>query len=403
MSRVRIKHAALAILLCSYPGVVAAQTSPKLEAAQHFDRGLSLAKQKAYPEAIVELNRAYQASPHFSVMYNLGQAYLAIDQPVYAVLALRRYLAEGNVQVPPERRQQVEATIAAQERRIATLVVGSDIAGAVIRIDGVEIGRTPLPSPIRLGAGNHTINAALPGYETWEQSLSLAGQEQKRADIRFERMLAPAAPPPVAPAAAVVPMPATARVAAVPQPTAPSSSAAPPPQANVPSAPVTAPGAGPGPTTPPTTPNAPSGASTTQPVPAAASSGPTSASGSAPATSRTRRIAGYLVGTAGIGSLVVGSVFGLRAFSKKSDSDQECPSEQCSAKGVGLNDQAKTAATVSTITFGVGLAAVGVATYLLLSRPNSAGPTPTGTLAHGIAVAPEVGHGHAGVSVGGVW
>ncbi len=88
-----LQRATFALVLAAYPMVAAAENDAKVEAGQHFDRGLTLAKQKAYVEAIDEFNRAYQLSPHFTVMYNLGQAYLALEQPVYAVDALRRYLA----------------------------------------------------------------------------------------------------------------------------------------------------------------------------------------------------------------------------------------------------------------------------------------------------------------------
>jgi hypothetical protein len=348
-----------------------AQPNPKAEAASHFERGLALAKQKAYLEAITEFNLAYQASPHFSVMYNLGQAYLAIDQPAYAVLALRRYLAEGKTEIPPARREQVEATIAAQERRFATLTIRADLVGAVVRIDGSEIGRTPLSGPVRLGAGSHLLEATLPGYKPWEQRLFLNGQEQTLVDIRFEPAVV--ATPPATPAvSAPVPMPGPAATPQASAPMLPAQAAAAPPVAATPSA---------------------------QPAPAGtelAAIPPT-----APAPSRARTVTALVVGAVGVGSLVTGSVFGLRAFAKKSDSDKECPNERCSPEGVRLNNQAKDAATLSTISFGVGLAAVGVATYLLLS-PGSARPSSTPPSSR-IEVAPEVGRGQAGLAVRGVW
>jgi len=88
-------------------------------ARKHFDRGLSLAHAGRYSEAIVEFEQAYQLSPHFAVLFNVGQAYAASGQPSQASRAMRRYLVEGGAQIPADRRKQVEQEIARQEQRIA--------------------------------------------------------------------------------------------------------------------------------------------------------------------------------------------------------------------------------------------------------------------------------------------
>jgi hypothetical protein len=373
-------HRPLLMLLCLviHSGHALAQTNPQAEASQHFERGIALAKQKAYPEAIVEFNQAYQKSPHFSVMYNLGQAYVAIDQPVYAVEALRRYLIEGKTEIPASRREQVEATLIAQEQRIATVTLRCDAVGAVVRLDGVEMGRTPLAGPIRLNAGKHHFDATLSGYQPWEQGLSLAGTEQRTIDIRFSPLVA-------APAKAATTVP----VAPQPSPvTAPMvQAAAPGPGQTHASAPVSA--TAPQPTTLAVV------AATPQPtsnIAAAATPGP--------APGRARRITAYVLGATGLGAIGVGSAFGLVAFSKKSDSDKECPGESCSNDGVRFNDQARTAAWVSNIGFGVGLAALGVATYLLLVPGSTRSPD---TRLSGLQVSPQIGQGQAGATIGGVW
>ena len=61
------------VALCAFQPATSAQTKTKAEARKHFDHGLALAKQGVYAEAVVEFNRAYELSPHFAVLYNLGQ------------------------------------------------------------------------------------------------------------------------------------------------------------------------------------------------------------------------------------------------------------------------------------------------------------------------------------------
>src|SRR5512140_2420687 len=159
------------IVLCAFQPVTFAQTGTKAEARSHFDRGLGLAKKGDYAAAVVEFNRAYELSPHFAVLYNLGQAYAALGQSAFAVQALRRYLSEGADQVPAQRRNQVEADLARLGRQIASVTVRSDFAGAVIKVDGLEVGRSPLPEAVRVSAGVHVFSATAPGYRPWEQRL----------------------------------------------------------------------------------------------------------------------------------------------------------------------------------------------------------------------------------------
>jgi hypothetical protein len=92
------------------------------------------------------------------------------------------------------------------------------------------------------------------------------------------------------------------------------------------------------------------------------------------ATGNGRRTAGFVIGGVGIVALGVGSYFGLRAFSKWSEREDNCVGG-CNSAAKTAGDDAKSAATAANIGIGVGLVAVGVGTYLLLSSPASSEPS----------------------------
>jgi tetratricopeptide (TPR) repeat protein len=94
------------------------QAEQRALARGHFNRGVELAKAGSYEAALAEFEQAYQLSPHFSVLYNIGQAELALERPRLAVEALRRYLAEGGEQIEPARRAEVLSTIATELERL---------------------------------------------------------------------------------------------------------------------------------------------------------------------------------------------------------------------------------------------------------------------------------------------
>jgi hypothetical protein len=354
-----LKRPALTVALCLLSAVASAQTAPEAEARAHFDRGVVLANGRAFAEAVAEFNRAYELSHSYTVLYNLGQAYIGMGHPIYALDALSRFLDEGGQQVPAATRAQVEATMGQQRRRIATIEIRVSLPGATIWLDGVEIGKSPLPTPYRVVAGPHEIAAALPGHSPWSQRLTLAGQEQKTVEIGLE----PLRPAPVMATTTVAQAPASAAT-----PTAPVSASPLPATATVPTAPV-APDA--------------TAAATSTPTPLRAPS----------------KVPAYIVGGVGIGSLIVGAVFGFRAISKENDSDSACPSDRCSQRGVDLHNQAKTSALVSDLTIGAGLVSVAVASYLFIRSSRTTDETPRASSA--IRLEPQLAPGFAGLSLGG--
>jgi len=99
--------------------VCRADETPREAAAAHYARGVELANQGAYQAALEQFNDAYAISPHFAVLYNIGQAQIALGHPLEAIAALSKYLRDGAEQVPPSRRQQVQAQLSLLDARIA--------------------------------------------------------------------------------------------------------------------------------------------------------------------------------------------------------------------------------------------------------------------------------------------
>ena len=149
---VRLALAACALAAWMFPTAAGAQVDPRAMARKHFDRGLSLAEAGRYSEAIVEFDQAYQLSPHFAVLFNLGQAYAASDQPSQASRTLRRYLLEGGAQIPADRRKQVEREIARQDQRISRekaepAAATAPPAGAPASLPALVPASPPAPAP----------------------------------------------------------------------------------------------------------------------------------------------------------------------------------------------------------------------------------------------------------------
>jgi len=108
-------------------------------------------------------------------------------------------------------------------------------------------------------------------------------------------------------------------------------------------------------------------------------------------------VVGWLTVGIGVAGVVVGSIFGLNAASENRQATEpsNCPtSTQCiTHEGVSLTDQARSDATVSTIFFALGGAALAGGAVLILTAP--AGKR--------VQIAPAVGQAYAGALVTGTF
>jgi hypothetical protein len=80
-----------------------------------------------------------------------------------------------------------------------------------------------------------------------------------------------------------------------------------------------------------------------------------------------QRTAGLVIGGLGIAAIGVGGYFGLRAFSRWEDRNAHCSDAGCDPEGVRAGEDAERAAIIANVGIGVGLAAAGIGSYLLLS------------------------------------
>ncbi|MGH7440129.1 MAG: hypothetical protein ACRENE_30935, partial [Polyangiaceae bacterium] len=111
-----------------------------------------------------------------------------------------------------------------------------------------------------------------------------------------------------------------------------------------------------------------------------------------------QKVAALVVGGVGVVGVAVGSILGLIAKSDNDQALQNCrTSTFCSPKGLSLTDDAKSAATVSTVGFAVGAAGLVGGALLWLTAPRSE------ATATGLRATPVVGPSYGGLAVDALW
>ena len=192
-------------LVCVASRAGAQTADAKANARTHFEKGVAAFDDRRFAEAAEEFETAYRLSPAFVVLYNIGQVDVILGRSVEAVDAFDKYLKQGASAVPADRRREVEGEIEKQTARIGTIAVRTFPDGAELRVDGALVGTTPLPKPVRVTAGHHTLAASAKG-KTEVRDVDVGGRAEIAIELRLEAATDASATTP-APVAATAPPP----------------------------------------------------------------------------------------------------------------------------------------------------------------------------------------------------
>jgi hypothetical protein len=328
-------------LVSLLPAAASAQGQSDVAANALFDQARGLMKQGKYAEACPKLAESERLAPSGGTLLNLADCYEHTGQTASAWAAWKDAAARANAAGKSDVEKRTLARAAALEPNLAKLAVSvdpaSDVPGLEVKRDGVKMGHAEFGVPIPVDPGTHVIDATAPNKQPFSGKVDVAAK-QPNATLTVTLVDAPQAAP--APEAA--------------------------------SAPAAAPAAAPA----------------TAPAP------------EQPASSwSTQKTVALIVGGVGVVGIGVGSAFGLIAKSKNDQALQNCrTSTLCSQTGLDLTSDAKSAATVSTISFIAGGVALAGGIVLWLTAPSSSPSSATG-----LRFVPLVGSSLGGGAVSGTW
>ncbi|MBX3127386.1 MAG: tetratricopeptide repeat protein [Polyangiaceae bacterium] len=316
---------------------VAAQTSDRVAAEALFEQARTLMEAKRYDEACTKFEQSQRIDPAIGTLLYLADCYERSGRLASAWATFREGASVARAAGQAERAAAGEKRAELLAARLSKLVIevaasNRDIAGFVVTRRGASVDPGVFGVEVPVDPGPHEITARAPGYQDFTATVKV-GESAAR-----ERVTIP-------------PLERSAQPAAAPEPVA-----------------------APAVVTPPVGPPPP------------ADRGTRDGSG--------QRTAGLVVGGLGVVGVGVGAFFGLRAIGKNDDAKALCPrGNVCDEpRGVDLTDDAKGAALVSNIAFGVGAAAVIGGAVLYLTAPSSPA---------GVRLYPAVSTRAGGLSLGG--
>jgi hypothetical protein len=156
-------------------------------AREHFANGLALVQRGDLDSAAEEFEEAYRISPNYLVLYNLGQAYVALGKPIEAVRAFENYLELGADRITAARREEIEDLVRLSNKRIGHVSFAVDPSGGEVFVDGRAVGKVPSSNPVALVVGTHGVTVAVPGYAPFAGSIEVLPQKTVTLEIRLQR------------------------------------------------------------------------------------------------------------------------------------------------------------------------------------------------------------------------
>lgn len=178
------------------------------QARAHFQAGVNSLQDPdgaRYEEAYREFKAAYQSSPSWKILGNLGIAAMKLERDGEAIEAFQKYLAGGAASLAPEEREQFQRDLGTLQAGVVKLSISVNLPGVTISDERVPVtGSTVRNSYAAAGqqleigvrAGHHKITASAPGYEpaVWELE-AVSGAAQAHA-FELKRPVPSAGPGP---------------------------------------------------------------------------------------------------------------------------------------------------------------------------------------------------------------
>ena len=286
----------------------------KQEADRQFAQGRALMHKGELDQAAAAFQRSIDAEPSVGALVNFAR-YRELQGTTATAVTLYRHAARmADTQSQPERARAARKLAAALEPKLShvTVTAAHPTKGLRIRVAGKDLETISMGKPVPVDPGEIRIEATAPDHQSWTTSVTVAADgDAQQVEVPRLEPAEPASPTP----------------------------------------------GGEGPT-----PIAPPAGST-------ATHGPDDAPGSWSG----QHTAALVVGGVGVVGVVLGGVFGGLAGSQWDEALSYCNDEDtsdCSDEAGPLSNDATTSATVSTVGFVVGGAALATGVILWLTAPS---------------------------------
>jgi tetratricopeptide (TPR) repeat protein len=166
-------------------------------ARAHFRTGEMYYAKGRFLDAAREFEQAFQLSNRTQLLHYAAKSYDAGEDFARALRTYRRFLEKSPA---AQDRQAVEQRISELYLLVGRLTIRCSVDGATVRLDGEEIGSTPVTAELEVKPSRHEVSVSRDGYATWKKPVdvtlgrAIVVEVQLKPMVKLIRVDAPVAP-----------------------------------------------------------------------------------------------------------------------------------------------------------------------------------------------------------------
>jgi len=164
----------------------------KAKARARFLDGVAAGKKNDWPKAYDAFLEAWKLKEHPQIALNLGRAELETARYREAAEHLQYCIDKSNPADPDEAANITLAKdwLTDAKKKAAKLTITVDYPGVRLLVDDVLVGKEPLPAPVLVNPGSHTIEGRL-GTERVQRGVVVTSAEEKTVRLHFQTTSVP--------------------------------------------------------------------------------------------------------------------------------------------------------------------------------------------------------------------
>ncbi len=142
-------------------------------AKENYDTAVALYKQGAYAQSATKFQAAYDTSKDARLLWNQAAAEKQQRHYAKARMLVRQYVALST-DLPEKDKTDANALLSVLDRLVSEVTVVVNEPGAVVSVDGTNVGESPLPKPISMDTGTRAIRVTKDNFVPYQAQVPIA-------------------------------------------------------------------------------------------------------------------------------------------------------------------------------------------------------------------------------------
>ena len=180
---------AIALSVAAYGAHASAQEvsdADKAKAKELFVAGVKLFKKGQHAQALEKFKSSYELRPHWRLHLNIGLCFKELSMYTEAKEQFDEFLQKGAEKMDDASLEQVFAELEELKGIIAVLSIDVINPGATVKLDGKEVGTSPILGPVEVNPGSHVLEVEMEGHHSYREEFLLSKGEQKDFAVTLE-------------------------------------------------------------------------------------------------------------------------------------------------------------------------------------------------------------------------